>query len=367
MGSVGPVGPATLDDSPWATHVRETLAQLQAQLHDGTLRLHYREGRYVLRAASAAGRDIVLPTREGVLAAPAPPPRSCRGLLSPYTIVEPERRAEPVHVPWAAIARIHGYRQTLLHDACRGCAWEGCAHGWPEASALNPAAVVVLRLVVDAFQPVYGWYLNVVRLADPDTKRLVPLPRVVRERLIDFMATDDLLSNSALLRKYNNEEAADYMLEGDGFNATACRRFKRHRELVISAVHSSSRKQHGKRRREGEEGAFAGATPATPAAEVGTCLVCLEDKPRAADRCGQPGCASVVCVDCHAASRGLCPICDRAALNADYPCFGCHRLTSLRRYGYACVGCGDHSLCQECYGSFGECLACATRPVDPSQ
>lgn len=354
---MGSVTPAILDNSPWATHVRETLAQLQAQLHDGTLRLHYGEGRYVLRAASAVGRDIVLPTREGVLAAPSPPPRSCKGLLSPYTIVEPGRRAEPAHVPWAAIARIHGYRQTLPHDACRGCAWEGCAHGWPVASTLNPAAIVVLRLVVDAYQPVYGWYLNVVRTADPDTKRLVPLPRVVRERLIDFMARDALLSNSALLRKYNNQEAADYMLEGDGFHATACRRFERYRELVMSAVRGS--KENRKRQRE-EQGA-------APTAEVGTCLVCLEDRPRAADRCRQPGCAAVVCGDCHAASRGLCPICDRAALNADYPCFGCHRLTSLRRYGYACVGCGDHSLCQECYGSFGECLACATRPVDPSQ
>jgi hypothetical protein len=361
---MGSVGTTALEDSPWATHVRETLAQLQVQLHNGTLRLHYYEGRYVLRAASAAGRDIVLPTREGVLVAPSPPPRSCKGLFSPYTIVEPGRRAKPVHVPWAAIARIHGYGQTLADDACRGCAWERCAHGWPEASALNPAAIVVLRLVVDAYQPLYGWYLNVVHPTDADTKRLVPLPRVVRERLIEFMSNDHLLSNSALLRKYNNQGAADYMLEGRGFNATARRRFKRYRERVVSAVHKN--KQSRKRRRERGEGEeeFSGAALET---EVGTCLICLDDNPRAADRCRQTGCAAVVCKDCHVASRGLCPICDRAALNADYPCAACHRLIPLRRYGYACVGCGDHSLCQECYSSFGECLACATRPVDSCQ
>ena len=104
---MGSVAPPAHDQSTWATHVRETLAQLQAQLHDGTLRLHYDDGRYVLRAAGATGRDIVMPAREGVLAAPSAPRRSCKGLLSQFTIVAPGRGRRQVHVPWAAICRQH--------------------------------------------------------------------------------------------------------------------------------------------------------------------------------------------------------------------------------------------------------------------
>jgi len=337
------------EDSHWSAHVRETLMQLHAQLHDGTLRLHYDAGRYVLRAAAAAGRDIVLPTREGVLTAPRPPPRSCVGLLSPYTVADPDDGGEPVHVPWAAIARDLGHAQTLAPNACRGCAWVGCVHGWPDPlqSMLDPAAIVVLRLEgVDAFQPVYGWYLHTCA-----SQRLVPVPRVVSERMVQYLSRSERLRASSLLHKYNNQEVADYMLEGSSFNATACRRFRRYRSLVQASVRAAKKRPRAEMEADPD------------AAEVGTCLVCLEDKPRAKGRCEQPGCRAVVCDDCHAASRGLCPICDRSAINAHYPCFACHRLTSLQHYGYACVACGDHSLCHECYGAFGECLACATRPT----
>jgi hypothetical protein len=101
--------------------------------------------------------------------------------------------------------------------------------------------------------------------------------------------------------------------------------------------------------------------PEDASREPETCIVCLNDHASARERCRGRTCSVKVCAVCHADSRGLCPICDRTAINADYSCGRCYRRTPLRQYGYECAECGDHTLCRQCHARSGECGACEFR------
>ena len=46
----------------------------------------------------------------------------------------------------------------------------------------------------------------------------------------------------------------------------------------------------------------------------------------------QGGCSTHVCDGCYADTRGLCPICDRSAINAGYPCAGCGDITTRQNF-----------------------------------
>ena len=325
----------------WTRLVRDTLEQLQAQLLDDEVSVAFDGRRYVLRAdgqlqpyPQPQHRDVAGDSA-GVLSSPPPEPRSHKGLLSPYTLAS---ESGDVNVPFWAIIRDYKVVVTLPDGACRGCAHPDCAHGWPRVDLLNPAAVVVLRLREGHDDCAHGWYLRA-----KGGNALVELPRAVRRGLIDLMERHEQLRTSQLLG-YNAWSHGDE----DNFHDQACERFLEYRCRVRAAVKLSKKR---KARGTDQEADYM-------AGEPDTCVVCLDDGPTARARCRTGTCTAKVCEVCHADSRGLCPICDRTAINADYACGRCYERTPLLQYGYECIGCGDHALCKTCYSKFRECCAC---------
>ena len=304
----------------WTGLVRETLAHLQSQLD---------------LMGDSRSETATLPEADLLLTPPVEP-RNHKGLLSPFTLLV--RSGGQVHVPFWAIARDYKMCVELPASACRGCWQSACAHEWPPVEVFDPAAVVVLRLREGHDDCAHGWYLRV-----HGSKALIEMPRAVRRSLIERMGQYDELRTSQLLI-YN---AWSHGGE-EGFHEQACERFQEYRVRVRQAVSASK-----KRTREdtGREADYMAGEPET-------CVVCLEDTGTARGRCRADTCSAKVCAVCHADSRGLCPICDRSAINADYPCGRCYENTHLRQYGYECIGCGDHTLCKPCYSKFRECCAC---------
>lgn len=314
--------------SSYAPFVRDVLQRLSADVTAGLLSIRV-DGdgrRYVVAAPGAGGRDIVLPAHDDALMVPPrPPPRDPRDLFSPYTI-------GGVHVPWKAILR--NYEKVAARV---GNSW---------ARVPYPDEVVVLRLRNDDGAHCYGWFVRLV--AAP--RKLVMLPLYVAQALGRLMLCDDTLQHSSLCADLWDSRLVHLQPCGN-FYQCAVARFKRYRDVVVAAT--NQRKRNCKRTRPSANS----PVPATPA-PAHTCVICLDDKASAQPRCRHDGCGARVCDTCHADSRGLCPICDRSALNADYPCSCCNRLHRLNEYGYPCVCCCSHSLCLECYGQFGQCVAC---------
>jgi hypothetical protein len=334
--------------NPYEPFVRGVLTRLSADLSSGRLNIR-QEGagvaavRYVVEAPGHTGRNIVVPASGEALAAPsALPARSPRGVLSRLTVRS--ARGELINVPKDAIVRNykqpHPVDRAWIRGICRGCEYGVCAHGWV-ARDVAPASIVVLRLRnADGF-PTFGWYLP---FADRPTE-LVRIPCQIVERLVNLFRDDVDMRQSSLLSHYADVVTTmEWDDEPHTFHAAACERFARFRARVCTAVAREKKRK---------------APPPEPMdTDRETCVICLEDQPTARKRCRHSHCGTHVCDTCYANSRGLCPVCDRSHINADYPCSSCHRLTRLSQYGYPCAACNSNSLCSHCYGSFGACGSC---------
>ena len=337
-------------DDRWTRLVRDTLQQMQEQMEAREITVVFDGQRYVVRATNSRalehGQSPVAAGEHDLLSAAPPAPRNHKGLLSPYTLADGQRE---VHVPFWAIARDHKYMVDLPVGACHGCAHGECAHGWPSAPSMHPASIVVLAVREGRTDCAHGWY---VRLRGGN--RLVEVPRSVRRALIRRMHDSELLRKSQLVR-YNAWAHGNE----DGFHEFACERFREYRHRVRAAV-QESKKRNRCGNDEPNQGADAcpEAEAASPPEPPSTCVVCLDDAVTSRARCREGTCGANVCDVCHADSRGLCPICDRSAINAAYPCGRCYEKTPLRQYGYECIGCDAHTLCKTCYTKFRECRSC---------
>ncbi|MGZ0213854.1 MAG: hypothetical protein ACKVI4_15380, partial [Actinomycetales bacterium] len=259
-----------------------------------------------------------------------------KGLLTKYTLHD-ARDGCDVHVPFWALARDYERPVELSAAACRGCAHGDCAHGWPSMDEFNPAWIIVLKLREDHEDCAVGWYVR-----EKKCTRLIEVPRKMRCAIINSYARDPEMCHSSLL-KYN----AYSFGEVGGFHEEACKRFAEYRRRVRAAV-----KQGGKRKRCEEPNQHG---------ELHTCVVCLDNRATARARCRGGTCTANVCDVCHSDSRGLCPICDRTAINATYPCGRCYKRKTLTHFGYECIGCGEHTLCRSCYSEYRECCSCESQ------
>lgn len=309
----------------WTRLVRETLRHLvlTLEVNEGSdVTFEFGGRRYLLQATRAEEVEEEL-DHVAVLTTPPATPRDHKGLLSPYTLGSPEGE---VHVPFWAITR--DYKQ---------CVHGNIEHGWPvHGVSVGPAAIVVLALRDGHDDCAHGWYVR-----KTNSSRLAEVPRRVRRDIIEWMRSEEELKDSQLLQ-YNAHAHGDAY----GFHERAVERFREYRQRVRAAVRSSK-----KRKTCDTEADYMAGEPQT-------CVVCLEDRPTARARCRGGTCTANVCEVCHADSRGLCPICNRTAINAEYPCARCHQRTPLRQYGYECIGCGNHTLCRSCYSNFRECCSC---------
>ena len=324
--------------NPYEPFVRNVLTRLADELGAGRLNLRREDNgvRYVVEAPGHSGRNIVVPAAHGALEMPTKfPARTAKGLLSKLTVVDASGKV--VHVPKSAIVRnydycIHEREFGMRAGVCRGCEFGTCPHGW-KAEQINPVGVVVLELRDEDYEPAHAWY---VRFADAPT-RLVRLPEVIVDKISTIMSLDPELQHSSLMGRYADDLA-------NGFHELACERFARFRKRAAAAATKD-------RKRKCPE-----ASPATGGGE--TCIICLEEQVTARKRCRHDHCGTYVCDTCHSDSRGLCPVCDRSSINADYPCSSCHKLTRLSQYGFPCTACNSRSLCSDCYTGFSACGAC---------
>lgn len=311
----------------WEVFVRDVLSRLSEQLNAGLLTLHVDGERIVVDAPVHGGRGIVVPTNQRALVPPLRlPARSSRGLFSDSYITHD---GKDVDVPSDAIVRDYG--QALLRTSER---------------IPPPEAVVVLRSRSQAGEFINGWYVRYAR----DRRRLVKVDETTCNCLAIKLRDCPVLRASSLLSKFIDSSC--------DFNAIAARRFGGFRERVMRAVLHAKTRSHKRKRNDASITPPPPPPALVPAIDLVTCLICLEDKSTSLKRCRHAHCGAHVCEDCHAASRGLCPLCDRSAINANYPCSCCNTLTRLPQYGFQCTGCDAASLCESCYCAFGACVAC---------
>lgn len=336
----------------WDFFVHETLTRLSTDLRTGLITIRMDNGGqwYVVDAPGNTGRNIIVPCNQDALMVPPHlPPRDQRCLLSPFTIGTGLTNAR-VNVPWSAIRRDYSLNINVAEGAkrpCMGCAIENCRHGW---TTPPPEAIVVIRLRGQDGDDVFGWY---VRFATA-TRNLVRVPLCVVHRLMHYMRDDHDLRESSLVDRYNDVGVHDRS-SGVAFNATAFERFRKLRRRVTKAAHKASHKR--------KQNTPDGLSSTFNVTESNTCIICLEEHPTAVKRCRYSSCGAHTCASCHSHTRGLCPLCDRSAINADYPCSRCNSLFRLTEYGYPCIECSANCLCEGCYKEFGECGACETAPV----
>lgn len=357
----------TAPANPYEPFVREVLERLADDLNAGMLDVRQEAGgaRYIVYAPGHTGRNIVVPATHAALQKPAQlPRRSARGLLSKLTLRD--ARGKSIHVPKEAILR--SYDRPLdaeeMKNACRGCQFPNCCHGW---KLPRPDAVVVLRLRENSMGGnVYGWYV----LIGNNTTELVRVPAQVSAMLYEMMRAEPQLEQSCLVQKYPDCALVSDPIDATDFHRLACKRFARFRKRAASAALSERKtaEQDSKKRWRAEDydkneyvhpdtaddDGYGGIADACGR----TCVICLEDKLTAGKRCRHDSCGAHVCATCYSEARGLCPICDRSSINADYPCSCCGRLTRLRQYGFPCVACAANTLCKDCFGSFSECGPC---------
>lgn len=306
--------------------------------------------RYIAAPQSDTGRAIVVPNADSLLPPLVLPPRATRDLLAPYTI-QAYGKDKAVNVPWSRVLRDHKQTERKPRGICIGCSWGvNCAHGWTVPS---PRSVVVLA-VNDGHstRQRVGWF---VRFSD-DSKKLIQVPRAVAKKLTWRMENDVVMCTSSLVSQFALESEDEY--EAEFLNVA---------HAAYERIYDSIRASLKRRRDEEKESATPAKKPRvddTATTDKGadddsaTCLVCLEDEPTVQPRCPRGQCSSNVCHDCHHKSRGLCPICDRTAINADYPCSGCGQLSRLQAYGFPCITCNACTLCKTCYTAYEECRPC---------
>ena len=362
----------------WEEFVRETLISLQGQVDMGDLHLDRRDtgGLYMVTFGGSSSR-VAIPTHNECM---LPPPskdlkRSPQNLLSPYTI---ERRCgSPVNVPHSAIARDYGRLANRLDVSP--------IQGAYEYKRVDPASIVVIRVVTPEGSA-FGWYLRF----DDAPRALERIPNRVIFNLMCVYSMDRDLRESRLvwecmdvgvLQKGGFDFGISKHVTYDTFNEYACNRFARFRTMVTKEVNRGKKRKcptgwdpkdiaprrmtskvTSVRMQRAAAALFSNLVepPEDEEVAVGTCLICLEDHGSAKVRCRQNSCGALICNDCHASTRGLCPICDRSAINADYPCSACGNLHPLSKHGFECLECKARTLCSGCYNSFGSCLTCDT-------
>ena len=367
---------ANLQQDAWEEFVRDTIISLQGQVDVGDLHIDRRDagGLYMVTVGGSSSR-IAIPTHNGCM---LPPPtkdlkRSPKDLLSPYTI---ERRCgSPINVPHSAIVRDHGRLSNRLDVSP--------IQGAFEFRRIDPASIIALRVVTPGGSA-FGWYLRF----DDAPRVLERVPVDVVFKLVCVFKMDRDLRESrliwecldiGLLEKHIDTFNVPTHVSHETFNEYACTRFARFRAMVTKEVNRGKKRKRtpdsipefitprrmtskvtSLRMQQAAAALFSGPIEPPDEKEVpaGTCLICLEEHGSAKVRCRQNSCGALICDDCHASTRGLCPICDRSAINADYPCAACGYLHPLSKHGFECIECKARTLCSGCYGKFGSCLTC---------
>lgn len=310
-----------LRESPAAINVRSDISQNGDVI------------RFVVPPQSAGGRAIMIPSTNFLLPPPKLPPRAKKDLLSGYSL-KVHGQNTTVNVPWSRVVRDYKFST-------------------PRPQAVDSyIPIPVSIIVISAYDPAtghqrFGWF---VRYSDDKTGEIVQVPYAVAKELQRSMEAHPVLYTSSLCSKYALRD------DGLDFLELAHKSYQR----IYSNIKSELKR---KREPPSANAKRPVADPKRHASELPTCVVCLEDSKSAIARCPHETCKAATCSTCHQIGRGLCPICDREGINADYPCSACGQLARLQAYGLPCITCKSATLCKSCYTTYEECRPCEARKL----
>ena len=290
------------------------------------------------------GRPLLVPGPQCPLLPPEPLPKrgSAREAFSPYVVHTAPGRP-PRRVPAHAVLRDFRRLAPRPHGEH--------ADGW---ALPDPVQIVVLSIRHSRHRVSYGWF---VRWEGADDHVLRKVSPRLCWLLQSHMAGDSSLSHSVLVTKYPD---SDLWLRRSNLIAPHTRE-RTFLELAESAWAPPPAQAHAQERSKRSREAPLPSPPPEPAAAaaaVGPCVVCLEEHASAAVRCRSGTCRVLVCDGCHRKTRGLCPLCDRGNISADFLCAGCGRIERLAEFGLPCARCQNTALCSTCYGQCRSCDAC---------
>lgn len=253
---------------------------------------------------------------------PVLPKRSPKGMFSSFYMLVHGRS---VYVPHGAVVRNHGS---------------------PPLKALrdripHPRDVIVLAARDTEGDTQYGWFVRY----ETEANRLIRMPYTTVEALWAYVHKIPELQECSLNTNYVDAYFSSDTLD---FETIAIMRFDQLKKTLTA--HSSKKRQRDTDNQ---------SVPASPSrvAVLGQCTICLEEDVdlHVPTCCGTGG---ATCADCHAKMRNLCPVCERAKVNANYQCQACNSVVRLKDYGHPCATCSACVLCDGCYADYGECANC---------
>ena len=305
----------------------------------------------IVPSVGVGGRPLVVPGPQCALLPPRslPSRRAC-DFLSPFSIsVEHQANAHAIAVPRHAVVRNHGYAMRRPTGLCTRCPHGECSHGW---ALPDPTDIVVLAVRLSRRTVRYGWFVR----WEHSVQVLHKVPPRICVLLNQMLTADAELRGSSLVTRYPDMDTT-WLQPGVGvgdaphqsFLALAQRAYEREREAVERAVRK-------KRPRAPSPAPSPACAPAC--APGGACVVCLEERRSSARRCRSNRCQVLLCNECHAKTRGLCPICDRGCMQADFLCVSCGRVERLDASGFPCRECSNAALCRACFRAYRTCDSC---------
>jgi hypothetical protein len=262
------------------------------------------------------------------------PERKLFGALSPFFLMDGRRK---INVPWSAIVRDRPPISSTDKELT--------------PQNVSCSDVCVLK-TFDMGRVVYGWY------AKRDDRLLERLPKRVVINILHECRSERPGSS---LFAFNEASFSTPMLD---FDVLAAIRFDRKHCVLISAMRKVKEQAAAACVAVRESAARQSQNANVPATRGSkrrrrTCVVCLEEEVvphgKALPKKSSCKCSIHVCNECDERLRGLCPLCERTKVNADYECMCCGGFFKLDKSGFPCTTCGDRSLCRSCFDGFEEC------------
>jgi hypothetical protein len=341
--------PHATSPTPYEQDVRVLLQGLDTDLRAGVFHVTQNaEGRSLaVGAPGYGGRNVIVPPNIPNPSTNQPRRSLANAFSNMYVKTRDGRR---IYVSKRAILRNQHVlvRADEAVGACRGCLYGTCPHNWPR---LGASSIVVVDLSsARTAQP--AWF---VRFDDAPLE-LVRVPTVLIGITRATISRDPDLQGSRLVGPLADVFESSTPCSSDATQTPteiACKQLETFAEVALAAA-----RRDRKRRRERRRVDTTATTTSTDDLFLDTCAICLDEKASAQKRCRGSTCSVSVCNDCHADARGLCPVCDRAAINGSYWCSACCTKVSLLQYGFACASCESTALCLTCSADFKWCGPC---------
>jgi hypothetical protein len=293
--------------------------------------------------------DFVVHYQRGLLCNPNPIERSHKGLLSYYRIKSGD---DVANVPWKNL--VWSSRDKRFSYAPKSnchCLKTSCRTCFSSVTVEN-VKVVALRTCMRKWM--HEWYVAF----DGDDGVLTRVPPAAVSRIKAALKVPGQCSCGRCRHPLTGVECQRTIAKSAEFDEKAVAIFSQYRCRVNSAIKKPPTPvSTGKRKRRDCN------------MEEGTCAICLEETFVCKNTCVMKRCSLEICSECHSATRGICPLCDRAKLSDSvlFMCRGCERPVKLKDFGHGCVTCSDPSLCHRCFKSFGQCARCECNNGNSSQ